>query len=113
MRPFALLLCLALSCLAASAAKADQFNPAYLNLHQTGQDTFDVLWKVPAIDETTTLKIQPVLPPGTTPLGPRRSTYASGSSVQRWQITASTCSCAMSAWTARNRSRASCRYIPA
>tara|TARA_R110002110_G_scaffold79732_1_gene208020 strand:- start:299 stop:1297 length:999 start_codon:yes stop_codon:yes gene_type:complete len=87
MRPFALLLCLALSCLAASAAKADQFNPAYLNLHQTGQDTFDVLWKVPAIDETTTLKIQPVLPPGTTPLGPRRSTYASGSSVQRWQIT--------------------------
>ena len=40
--------------------RADEFKPAYLQLTQLDQDTYDVLWKIPAIDEATTLKVKPV-----------------------------------------------------
>ena len=34
---------------------ADEFRPAYLQLHQIGDATYDVLWKIPALDEATTM----------------------------------------------------------
>jgi hydrogenase/urease accessory protein HupE len=46
-----------------------------------------VLWKVPALDETTTLRIKPVFPPGTKDDGERRSSFARGAAVVRWGIT--------------------------
>ena len=46
-------------------ARADEFKPGYLQLTQLDQETYDVLWKIPAIDESTTLKVKPQFPDGT------------------------------------------------
>jgi hydrogenase/urease accessory protein HupE len=67
-------------------ARADEFKPAYLQLTQLDQDTYDVLWKIPAIDEATTLKVRPQFPAGTEVLTTTRSTFSRGVTVQRWRI---------------------------
>jgi hydrogenase/urease accessory protein HupE len=67
-------------------ARADEFKPAYLQLTQLDRETYDVLWKVPAIDEATTLKAKPQFPDGTETLTDVRSTFARGVTVQRWRI---------------------------
>ncbi|MFM1987960.1 MAG: hypothetical protein RJA99_917 [Pseudomonadota bacterium] len=66
--------------------QADEFRPAYLQLRQLDHESWDVLWKVPAIDESTVLKLGPVFPEGTELTEPIRSTYATGAAVQRWRI---------------------------
>ena len=65
---------------------ADEFCPAYLQLRQVDAIRYDVLWKVPALDETTTLKVAPIFPDGARALTPVRSSYAAGTAVQRWRI---------------------------
>jgi hydrogenase/urease accessory protein HupE len=67
-------------------ASADEFRPAYLQLHQVDATTYDVLWKLPAIDESTALKISPVFPEGTRALTPVRNSFAASTAVQRWRI---------------------------
>ena len=67
-------------------AQADVFRPAYLQLKQLDAETYDVTWKVPALDAQTTLKVQPVFPPQTQDPGPRSSIYSTGAAVQRWQV---------------------------
>lgn len=71
---------------AAPPARADEFRPAYLQLTQVDAESWEVLWKVPAIDESTVLKLSPVFPDHTALLEPVRSTYAMGTAVQRWRI---------------------------
>src|SRR3954453_21326408 len=66
--------------------RADEFKPAYLQLTQLDQDTYGVLWKIPAIDEATTLKVTPQFPDGTEALTTVRSTFSRGVTVQRWRI---------------------------
>jgi hydrogenase/urease accessory protein HupE len=66
--------------------RADQFRPAYLLLHQSGPETYDVLWKVPALSETTALSIRPEFPAGSEDIAPHRNSYVAGASVQRWQV---------------------------
>jgi hydrogenase/urease accessory protein HupE len=78
-------LCLTLLLLI-STAHADVFRPAYLQLKQTGADSYDVLWKVPALDASTTLKVAIVFPAGTEELSARKEIYAAGAAVQRWKI---------------------------
>jgi hypothetical protein len=70
----------------AGAAQADEFRPAYLQLEQVDAESWDVLWKVPAIDESTVLRLRPAFPEGTEVTAPIRSTYAAGAAVQRWRI---------------------------
>src|SRR4051794_28258623 len=65
MRTVSLPLVVALLFTALVPARADEFKPAYLQLTQLDQDTYDVLWKIPAIDEATTLKVKPQFPAGT------------------------------------------------
>ena len=67
-------------------AHADEFRPAYLQLTQTGADSYDVLWKSPALDENTPLKVRPVFPAGVAEQGNRRSSFAAGTLRQRWRI---------------------------
>ena len=67
-------------------ARADEFKPGYLQLTQLDHETYDVLWKIPAIDESTTLKVKPQFPDGTEALTPVRSTFSRGITVQRWRI---------------------------
>jgi HupE/UreJ protein len=76
----------ALLVIATVAGRADEFKPAYLQLTQVDQDTYDVLWKIPAIDEATTLKVKPQFPDGTEALTTVRSTFSRGVTVQRWRI---------------------------
>ena len=54
--------------------RADEFKPGYLQLTQLDRETYDVLWKVPAIDESTTLKAKPMFPEGTEALTPVHAT---------------------------------------
>jgi hydrogenase/urease accessory protein HupE len=71
---------------AAVPSRADEFKPGYLQLTQIDHETFDVLWKIPAIDEFTTLKVKPQFPDGTVALTELRSTFSRGVTVQRWRI---------------------------
>jgi len=66
--------------------RADEFKPGYLQLTQLDEETYDVLWKVPAIDESTTLKVRPQFPDGTEALTEARSTFSRGVTVQRWRV---------------------------
>src|SRR6186713_1911686 len=66
--------------------RADEFKPGYLQLTQLDWETYDVLWKVPAIDESTMLKVKPQFPAGTEALTETRSTFSRGVTVQRWRI---------------------------
>ena len=87
MKRLSLLLVIAALLLGASVpGRADEFKPAYLQLTQIDGDTYDVLWKIPAIDESTALKVKPQFPAGTTPLSDVGSTFARGVAVQRWRI---------------------------
>jgi hydrogenase/urease accessory protein HupE len=70
----------------ATPAVADEFRPAYLQLKQLDATTYDVLWRVPALDANTTLRLQPVFPQGTRELTDRSSSYASNATVARWRI---------------------------
>jgi hydrogenase/urease accessory protein HupE len=81
-----LLLIVAATLIPTAPASADEFRPAYLQLSQRDAETYDVLWKVPAIDEDRILKVRPELPSGTTVVGPLRTSFATGAAVQRWQI---------------------------
>lgn len=81
-----LLLAFATVLVCALPATADEFKPAYLELRQTGAETFDVLWKVPALDESTTLAIRPQFPSGAVQITPPLASFASGASVQRWSM---------------------------
>ena len=67
-------------------AAADDFRPAYLQLRQVDATTYDVLWKLPALDESTTLKLRPQFPPGAQVITPPSSSYAAGTAVQRWRM---------------------------
>lgn len=71
---------------AAASSRADEFKPGYLQLTQIDHEVYDVLWKIPAIDEFTTLKVKPQFPDGTVTVGQMRSTYSRGMTVQRWRI---------------------------
>jgi hydrogenase/urease accessory protein HupE len=84
MRRFLLALLLVLG--TAAPVRADEFRPAYLQLVQLDSVTYDVLWKVPALDEQTTLAVQPQFPAGTEVLTPIRNFFSAGTSVQRWRI---------------------------
>jgi hypothetical protein len=87
MRTVALpLVVVALLVTATVPGRADEFKPAYLQVTQVDQDTYDVLWKIPAIDEATTLKVKPRFPDGTEALTTVRSTFSRGVTVQRWRI---------------------------
>jgi hydrogenase/urease accessory protein HupE len=69
-------------------AAADEFRPAYLQLRQVDAVTYDVLWKLPALDESTTLKVRPEFPAGTRAIEPVRTSFAAGTAVQRWRVQA-------------------------
>jgi hydrogenase/urease accessory protein HupE len=66
--------------------RADVFRPAYLELEERGQDTFDVVWKVPAAGESLRLGIRLRFPAGTTNLTEPRGGFADGAITERWTI---------------------------
>jgi hydrogenase/urease accessory protein HupE len=81
LRPALLLLTL----LAAPFAQADIFRPAYLELRETGADSYDVLWKVPALGDRR-LRAEVRFPEGTRTLGEPLGRFEGGAYVERFQI---------------------------
>ncbi len=70
----------------AAPATADVFRPAYLQLKQVDAENYQVLWKVPALDERTTLKVRPLFPQNSRETSERRSSFAGSALVQRWTV---------------------------
>jgi hypothetical protein len=64
---------------------AHELRPAYLELRQSGLDTYDVLWKVPARGEDLRLALYVQFPEDCQQTAPRR-TFASGAYVERWRM---------------------------
>lgn len=80
------LLAIALLIAGAPGARADVFRPAYLELRQTGPDTYDVKWKVPALGGALRLAIHVRFPDGTVEVTAPRGAYVGDGFVERWSI---------------------------
>jgi len=69
----------------AGSVHADVFRPAYLELRESGQDRYQVMWKVPVLGDTR-LGVQVVFPDGTTQLTPPQRVFTGSAYVERWQV---------------------------
>jgi hypothetical protein len=70
----------------ASAARADVFRPAYLELREAGEGRYDVLWKVPARGDEARLAAYVRFPEGTAALSEPRGVFTGGAYVERWRV---------------------------
>jgi hydrogenase/urease accessory protein HupE len=71
---------------AVAASAAHEVRPAYLELRQTGAETFNVLWKVPGLGNELRLALYVDLPSGTTTVGTAHSTFVGNAFVERWTL---------------------------
>jgi hypothetical protein len=81
----ALLVCALLAALA-SRASAHEVRPAYLELRQTGSETYDTLWKVPGLGESLRLGIYVELPVGCTNVTEPRASMVDNAYSERWTV---------------------------
>jgi hypothetical protein len=74
--------------LVASAANIDahEMRPAYLQLQQTGGDTYDVFWKVPAVSDSMRLSLYVQLPEACSHLATPRASFANGAYTEQWSV---------------------------
>jgi hypothetical protein len=70
----------------ATAARADVFRPAYLELREAGDGRYDVLWKVPARGEEARLAAWVRFTSDTVSLSEPRGAFRGGAHVERWQV---------------------------
>jgi hydrogenase/urease accessory protein HupE len=82
----AAVICLLLATLA-PAASAHEVRPAYLELRQTGSETYDALWKVPGQGDNLRLGLYVELPEGCSHATPPRAEMAGGAFTERWTVT--------------------------
>jgi HupE / UreJ protein len=69
-----------------SSALAHEVRPAYLELRQTGAETYDVLWKVPARGGDMRLSLHIEFPSDTIGLTTPRTSFANEASTERWTV---------------------------
>ena len=81
----AFLLLLSLLALA-PGAWGHEVRPAYLELRQTGPDTYDALWKVPGLGDQMRLGIYVTLPEGSTNLSEPHGSFVNGAFIERWSV---------------------------
>jgi hydrogenase/urease accessory protein HupE len=72
--------------LSTAPALAHELRPAYLELRQTSPRTYDVSWKVPALDDGSRLALYVRLPEDTARLAPPRAWFANGAYLERWGV---------------------------
>ncbi len=70
----------------ATGASAHEVRPAYLELRQTGPDTYDALWKVPGQGENLRLGLYVELPEGCTNVTTPRATMVDSAFAERWTV---------------------------
>jgi hypothetical protein len=80
------ILILALLATFASGVSAHEVRPAYLELRQTGPETYAALWKVPGLGENLRLGLYVELPAGCTNVTAPRATMVNNSYTERWAI---------------------------
>jgi HupE/UreJ protein len=66
---------------------AHELRPAYLQIHQTGSDTYDVFWKVPAISDSMRLSLYVQLPESCSNLTAPHANFANGAYTEQWSVT--------------------------
>jgi hydrogenase/urease accessory protein HupE len=69
-----------------SVASAHEVRPAYLQIRQTGPETYDVLWKVPGRGDGMRLGLYVELPNGCVRLGESRSSFVNNAYTERWSV---------------------------
>ena len=77
------LLCICLSMATVPTVQADEYRPAYLELKQTNQDTFEMLWKVPALGSGKRMNVSVRLPGDAQMLSPASSVYVRGAFIEK------------------------------
>jgi len=70
----------------ARGAFAHEVRPAYLELRQTGPETYDALWKVPGQGANLRLGIHVELPAGCTNVTEPRATMVNSAFTERWAV---------------------------
>jgi hydrogenase/urease accessory protein HupE len=70
----------------ASSSFAHEVRPGYLQLRQTGADSYDVLWKLPSHGDEPHAGLDVVFPDGTETTAVPTDQLAEGSVTQRWSI---------------------------
>ena len=70
----------------ASPARAHEVRPGYLQLSQTGPESYDVLWKVPAAGDGLRLGLYVRFPEQTEELSEHRGLFVGGAFVDRWSV---------------------------
>ena len=69
-----------------ATASAHEVRPAYLQLHQTGADTYDVLWKVPAVADNMRLSLYVQLPHVCSNLKQPHGFFANDAYTEQWTV---------------------------
>jgi hydrogenase/urease accessory protein HupE len=69
-----------------TTASAHEVRPAYLQLHQTGADSYDVVWKVPAVGDTMRLSLYVQLPDACSNLKQPRGVFANNAYTEQWSV---------------------------
>lgn len=82
-----MLLILLLLLTAAPRVLAHEARPAYLELRQTGPETYDVLWKVPGQGEDLRLAIYAELPARCSKSVQRKASMSNSAYMERWTVT--------------------------
>lgn len=65
---------------------AHELRPAYLQLHQTGSESYDVFWKVPAAGDNLRLSLYVQLPETCTNQTQPRGVFSSGAYSEQWSV---------------------------
>jgi hypothetical protein len=70
----------------AEKANAHEVRPAYLQFHQTGADTYELFWKVPALGDTMRLSLYVHLPQTCSSLTQPHGFFANSAYTERWSV---------------------------
>lgn len=82
----ALLAALVFLCAFTAEAQGHEIRPAYLQLTQTSEDAFDVLWKVPARGEDLRFGLYVRLPADTENTSEPRGMFVGDAYIERWSV---------------------------
>src|SRR5258708_11251988 len=75
-----------LGALLAGPAQSDELRPGYLEIRQTAPDSFNLLFKIPALGDDLRLGIYLALPEGTYDTAPPRAAFSNGAYIERRSI---------------------------
>jgi hydrogenase/urease accessory protein HupE len=67
-------------------AHAHEIRPAYLELREAADQTYDVTWKVPAQGDDMRLALDVAFPEGSVDLTPRRGVFSNHAFTQEWRV---------------------------